>query len=502
MSRRSVSNGEKPPLPVPASAGVCRLGAGPRSFRRAAVAWLAIVAALVIGDARPASAQSVWELTPYRLQVFVATGRDPQFSPDFNARLISDLLARADAVVGAPWEITVVAAPADLGRRAAADVESVDLESLPKESLQYDKVTLLAVVPLATGYEVSARELDVHTQTWSPPARETAWQAGKLRDAAFRALSRSFAPLTRIASVDTENKLVTLRLRAAALPTRDKEFTAVKPGDLFLPIVRYNDREGNPSRISAVPWTFLTVDSVLDATLECSVQTGLRTPLTGRMRGRVERLALAVVPPRRPTRLVLKPRAGTDRVLSGYDVYEQSLHSAATQLLGRTDRQGSITLAPGEPLLRLLLVKHGGLLLAKLPVVPGLQTQLDAQVADDDQRLEAEGFLAGLQDDLVDLVTRRQLLLAQAKARLAAGALDEADGLLAKLRQLRTRDEFSRELAQEQQKTFADDKAVQQQIDAMFENTQKLLGQYLDPKPIEDLTDELAKARQQPADGT
>lgn len=493
MSRPTVAISRRPPF---------GLGSIRPCVVPAFAAWLAMVLILLLVDTRPAAAQSVWELTPYRIQLLVATGRDPLFSPEFNARLRADLLTRADAVVGAPWEMTAVAAPADLGRGMIADLESVEIEALPKESLQGDKVILLAVVPLATGFDVIARELDVHTRTWSAPARQTAWQAGKLRDAAFRALCRSFAPLTRVGSVDMENDSVTLRVRAAALPTRDTEFTAVRPGDLFLPIVRYNDRDGNPKRINAVPWTFLTVDSVLEATLQCRIETGLRSPLTGRMRGRVERLALAVVPPHEPTRLVLKSRTDAERVLAGYDVYEKSLQSASTEFLGRTDREGSITLAPGEPLLRILLVKHGGLLLAKLPVVPGLEPQVDASIPDDDQRLAAEGYLTGLQDDLVDLVTRRELLLVQTRARLAAGELDEAERLLSELQRLRTRDEFSRELAQEQQKAFADDKGVQQQIDAMFESTQKLLGQYLDPKPIEELTDELAKARQQASDET
>jgi len=444
---------------------------------------------------------SVWELTPYQVQVLLVAGRSPQLTPEFNARLAADLLDRGKAVIGAPWDMTLADCPEAVRRGLLAGLESVDVQLLPEKSLACDKVMLLLVAPGESGYTVMARELDVRTQTWNAPIRAIAAQPGKLRDAAFAAICRAFAPLARISAVNTESKLVTLRLRAAGLPTRDAEFAAVAAGDLFLPVVRYNDREGNVSRINVVPWTFLTVDQAAEASLECRIHTGLRSPLTGRTRGRVERLAVGIVPPRAPTRLILRSRAESGRALCGYDVYNQAINSPETEFVGRTDREGSLMIAPGEPMLRQLLVKHGGILLARLPAVPGLQPELEAVVADDDQRLEAEGYLSGLQDELVDLVTRRQLLLIRAQARLAAGKLDEADELLREIRLLKTRDEFHRELAQEQQRVFADDPAVQRQIDAMFATTQKLLAQYLDPKPVDDLTDELAKARAEAGTG-
>ena len=241
----------------------------------------------------------------------------------------------------------------------------------------------------------------VRTRTWSSPVRMVAWQAAKLRDTAFRAMCEAFAPLAQVGAVDTANKRVTLRLRAAALPARDRDFLQVRPGDLFQPVVRYNDREGNPRRITIVPWTYLEVNDVDQASLECTLRSGLRTPLSGRLRGRVDRLALGVVVPQMPTRLILKSRVEPEQVLAGYDVYVQALDSKATKFLGRSDRRGSVTIEPDDPPLRLLVIKHGGILLARLPVVPGIHAELDALVADDEQRLEAEGYLAGLQEDQI-----------------------------------------------------------------------------------------------------
>ena len=463
---------------------------------RAALVATTILACLAV---RTAAAQSVWELTPYRVQVLLASEQSPELPAEFDALLGGELSDRSDAVVGAPWELSVAPCPDPLRHTLLAGAETIALDALPPESLEGDKVMLLTIAPLVTGYEVTARELDVHTRRWSAPVRELAWQRAKLRDAAFRAMCRAFAPLTRIVDVDSQSKSATLRVRGGALVARDPQLADVfhgAPGELFLPLVRYNDREGNPRRIVSVPWTYLSVQSTAGANVECRIETGLRTPLSGRVRGRVERLALGVVAPHSSTQLVLQSRTDPKQVLAGYDVYNQAIDSPATEWLGRTDREGCLTVAPGGTLPRLLVIKHGGILLARLPVVPGLEPTLDAQVADDDQRLEAEGYVSGLQDELIDLVTRRQLLLVRARKKLSENDLDEANALTQQLLQLKTREQFGRELAQAKEKTVTRDKAVQQQIDAMFTQVHKLLAQYLDPKPVDDLVDQLARARQ------
>ena len=456
----------------------------------ATLIWPAVIAWAPV---RPVAAQSVWELTPYRIQLIPAVGPAPELTPALQEDLSADLLLRIDALVGAPWDVTIATATPALRRAMIADVEAVAVEALLEDSLQFDKVMLLAVLPAPTGYLVAARDLDVRTRTWNTVVRVPVWQAAKLRDAAFHAVRKAFAPLAQIALSEDEG--VTLRLRAAGLPTRDESVTLVAAGDLFRPVVRYDDREGNVLRVVLTPWTFLSVQQVSGAELSCKLHTGLRSPLSGRRRGNVEQLALAVVPPRGPTRLILVSRTDPDQVLAGYDVYDQSPDSKATELLGRSDRQGGLTIRPGADPLRVLLVKHGGALLARLPLVPGLDKEISATVPNDDQRLEAEGFILGLQEDLVDLVTRREVLLAQARARLNAKELDEADTLVRQLQRLKTRDQFARELDQEKDKIYSDDAAVQRQIDSMFDSTKKLLKEHLDPKVIENLSDELARVR-------
>ncbi len=150
---------------------------------------------------------------------------------------------------------------------------------------------------------------------------------------------------------------------------------------------------------------------------------------------------------------------------------------------------------PATNPVRVLVVKSGNTLLARLPIVPGLASQLEADIANDDYRLEVEGFLAGLQEELIDLVTRREVLLARALAKLEKQDLAEADKLVRELQTLRTREDFDRQIVAERQKIYDEDPAVQRKIDRMFEGTRRLLYQYLDPAPVEKLIVQLSAAK-------
>jgi len=468
--------------------------------------------------AAPAGAQTVWELTPYRIQVILATGRDPELTPDLQADLAEDLLTQVDALVGARWDVSVSDARPALRRAMIRDIETVTVELLeedlsrgeepppegeelrqgkPPDFDSLDKAILLIVLPGPAGHRVVARELDIRTRQWSTPVSVAVWQPAKLCDAAFRALRDAFSPLAQIVAVDKEDRRrVTMRLRAAGFPSRDETLVMVRPGDVFRPVIRHNDRSGKLRAVNAIPWTFLTVEEVVQAGLTCRLHTGLRTPLSGRIRGRFEQLALGVTAPQKPTRLILRSRTDPDQVLPGYDVYSHPPDSKTTELVGRTDWEGSVVVAPGGSALRVLLVKNGAEFLARLPLVPGLEAEIAADIPNDDQRLEAEGFIAGLQEQLIDLVTRREVLLTQARKRIDERKLDEAAKLVRQLQGLESRDNFALHLAQEQKKIFSPDKLTQAKIDQMFSKTRKLVDEYLDPAAIDQLDRQLREARE------
>ena len=66
--------------------------------------------------------------------------------------------------------------------------------------------------------------------------------------------------------------------------------------------------------------------------------------------------------------------------------------------------------------MRLIYVKHGAHLLARLPMVPGLATSEEAVLPSDDKRMETEAFVKGMESTVMDLVARREILRARPPA--------------------------------------------------------------------------------------
>lgn len=456
------------------------------------LSWLAVCAGLA-GLSPPAIAQTVWELTPYRVQILWAFERAPELTPALQEDLASGLRARLEALTAPAWESTVAAASRSLRPAMIAQFHSVSEESLPKESLAFDKVMLLAVLRGPSGYLVRARELDVHTRTWNRPNQVSAGHLAKLRDATVRAVCRAFAPLARVETV--VRKAVGMRLRAASLPPRDKSLVWVRAGSVFQPVLRRNDREGKMRGVLPVPWTFLVVDQVAQAELKCTMHTGLPGPLSTRRRGRIEQLAVALIPPDRPTRLLLQSRTEPRQPLPGYDVFEQAPDGKSLSFLGRSDRRGTILIRPAEQTVRVLVVKHGGEMLARLPVVPGWPAVLAASIPNDDQRLAAEQAITEFQEMLVDLVTRRELLLARARVAIKAARFDQVETLITELHMLESREQLDRRLNQLQSRIVSNDAAVQRKIDALFADTRKILREHVPPDTIEQLRHQVSQAR-------
>ncbi len=465
------------------------------------VILLLCVVLLLICPDRAAAGETVWGLTPYRIRLLVACDETPRLTPELQADLCEDISARVDALLGAAWKFNAETAGNDLRRAIGADVfigdvPPPDFESLPpefaNELAKLDKLILLGIGSSGGELRVTVRELDIRTRRWGAAVSKPVRQLAKLRDVSLQAIFEAFAPLAIIQKV--EGKQVVLQPRAASLPLRDKSLSLIHADEVFQPILRYNDREGKPRRITAILWTFLTVEQTDTGELTCRLHSGLRTPLSGRRRGRIEQFALAVRVPKRPTTLVLQSSTGGGQLLGGYDVFAHPPDSKKTVHIGRTDRRGSVVVPPGEHPLRVLLVRNGNHTLARLPLVPGMKDTLTAAVPDDRGRLQAEGFINGLREELVDTVSRREVLIALTEARLAAGKLDEAKSLLAKLQGLPAAKRLSLSLANARKEISSSDPTVQARINALFDDTKKLLDQHLDDKPVESLERKLRAA--------
>ncbi|MCO6455687.1 MAG: hypothetical protein J5I93_10370, partial [Pirellulaceae bacterium] len=324
--------------------------------------WL-VLAGLALGmAAERACGQEAWEYSPYRLQVLRAVAPAPQLPPKLVERVMRTIQLRSDAVAGAAWRLEINSAPQRLDHDINHALDKIDFYQLtgfpepdpdsdassssarrkreaaedgeagPDEPdqldegealLTNDKVYLLGLSFELNRYVVRIREFDCATRLWSPTLRREIAQVELLEEAAFDTLLAAFTPMVRIE--DAEEKTATTRLRAGNLIVSDESIANVRLGDVLLPVIRRNNRYGDPllGGIEAIPWTFLTVEQRDGALLSCQVHSGIRRPISGRNSVRTQRYGLLARPQGTTTELVLMSKDEPPRPMIGYDVYSK-----------------------------------------------------------------------------------------------------------------------------------------------------------------------------------
>jgi hypothetical protein len=302
----------------------------------------------------------------------------------------------------------------------------------------------------------------------------------------------AFAPLVRIERVDG-NKAIT-RLRAGGLLAgADDSPAAINAGELLQPVIRRNDRHGEPRAggTQRLPYTFLAVESRDGFRVHCDIHSGVRNAISARS-GRTERLALRVRPDARGTRIRLLSRSTPATPLVDYEVLVRPPEEKADpKLLGLSNFDGAVELPFEDQKIQLVYVRHGEQMLARVPIVPGLVREQIITLNDDDLRLLAESYFLAMQNNVMDLVARREVLAARIRLRIENKDITSAQQMLTELRTLSSRADLLRQVEQQQNAYSSEDKNVQAKVDKMFVELRKLLAKHLDPKLIDDLSAEL-----------
>ncbi len=443
--------------------------------------WLLALAAAA-GSVAPGTARAAtsWESDPYRVRCVLLVPWRPQNPWPAEQYLRRGLLQQADAVVGAAWQLEVV--PAQDALQTLAPEQELPWDRLPGIWDEQDKIFLLGLSWQPGGYRLWCREVDVLSRRWGPVRRAQCPSLRLLPRTAFDLLVRCFRPLTRIDTAKRKTALV--QLRAGTRPWRDPAADPLGPGALLLPVIRYDDRDGNPRQIRVVPWTCLRVQRREGPLAHCQVFSGLRSPLSRRRRGRTHMIAMLVRPLPRRTVLQVVSNDRFRTPLEGYEVLAYGPDDPKTTTLGWTDHRGQLELPPGDRL-RLLLIRSGYQVLARIPLVPGLEARIEAPVPNDDQRLTTESFLIALQQEVIDVVIQRQILIRRIEKRLAQGDVKTAEALLQRLIRLPGRDEFESRINRHRQSLDTTDRWLQARTDRLFRDTLTLVARYLDVRPVE-----------------
>ncbi|NLF71166.1 MAG: hypothetical protein GX575_19215 [Candidatus Anammoximicrobium sp.] len=459
----------------------------------------AVSLSLACGFPGAVRAQATWEYSAYSIKVWIALDPAAELTTGLAERITAAIAQRSWVVAGATWQVQVVPCPAALAWAAACHPDLVTAEAVQAADLdvlkQDDKLFLLSVRDDLTGLTITARELDCRTRRWQPAVTRHVTQPARVPDEAFAALLEAFVPFGRIES--SKGKQAIVRVRAAGLIVGDSSPARLAEHAVLLPIIRRNDRLGEPLANGIYPatWTFLTVTGRKGLQLECQVHSGMTSPLGGRSSTRTVRLALRAKPRLEATELEIQTHGDAPLPLGGYEIYSKPPDSEDAELLGVTDWRGRIRVERKPNPLQILYVRNGGRLLARLPVVSGLEPLVTAQVPDDDPRLFAEGYVKGLQNRVMDLVARRELYTARFRRLLQKKEFDQAKTLLEEFRALETRSDLTRQLDQQEQRARSPDRRVQAKIDQLFTDTRQLLLKFLDPRTSNQLADELLRAQ-------
>jgi len=401
-------------------------------------------------------APTAWEMLPYRIQVLTAVESSPSLPPKFEQELPADLVARTPAIVGGAWRLEAGAAPAELRHRLLNSLSNLTAEELPAAAKKGDKVILLGIATGDNGYIVRARELDLTTGLWNTTTTRIVRQAASVKQEALWCLISAFAPQARIEKV--EDKIVTLKLRAAALTRREGNLSLFIPGTVFRPVLVKSDARGTMQAGPAESITSTYLIPTEGKTTSSPFTTRLETGLSGTVIPDYHpirlRLALGVSPSRDSTKIKLVAE-GSAAPLEGYEVAAQEPEAAgkpgAILSLGRSGADGIVEFPSSTATVRTLLIRHGEEVLARLPLVPGLAQEVTITLADDRPRLAIESALSSIQDNLVDLVARREVLVNRIKAATKENNTAAADKLKDQLRKLPTVEQPLAELAKQQQ---------------------------------------------------
>ena len=217
----------------------------------------------------PAAArgQAAWEYSPYQIQVWIAAEAQPQLPPQVQSELALKLVSRAETVCPAVWNLAVEPAPATIrgALPAGLNLPAERLKALAPDVLKSDKLIVVRLSPGSLGWEVVAREFDCRAWQWGPVAERSASCAAELPLAIWDAVVEAFVPLARIESV--EGTGVVARLRAGGLVVRANSPALIDKGRILQPIVRRNDRSGQPiakTGIQSLAWTLMGVESRAD----------------------------------------------------------------------------------------------------------------------------------------------------------------------------------------------------------------------------------------------
>lgn len=390
-----------------------------------------LVAVAPVGTARGAPAPPATGgigQEPYRIEAHVNVLPATRIDARGREVLLATWRTLVQRFVGAPWELTI----AEEGSAdPATPLEAFRAEDFAPPPADRDKVWMIRVDRDGAGYALSGREFDVLCNRLGPIRRLSVPVVADLPRALLEFTVDLFCPTAEI--VGQSGGGATLNVRGAGLEPASPVGRVVASGTVFLPI-RIVTTPEKKSRYLTILYTYLRVSSVSGSEAQCSIQTGVRDPLTRRFTSRNRLVALGAKPGDQPTRLRFVTR-GDRAPAAGYVLTARGLPHGVAREVGTTDREGRIVLEPGfaSGLVALRLLAGSVEPMVELPLMPGASSnELTIPFEPLPATVTLETQLDSLRDAVIDLVAIRARLEGRMKAREQG---EDWDGLAATLKE-------------------------------------------------------------------
>ena len=499
---------------------------------RFALPLLCAIAAFFGSCQHTSAADSVeaWEYSPYRISVWLAYDLS---DPRINSRVINDIKKQVPLIAYSEepcaWRVEVkdaAQAYRDPILNRLADFEFSDEEKTSSDVKKGDKIIMLGIKVKNRKITLMAREWDCPTEVWGPYVEHEVYSSELVPRGAYHTMVQAFVPVARLLQVEKKSGRAVPRAGGLTQCPGYVPFTfqttnadgetedvteyrfALKPnytspvwmgiGDVFVPVMRRALRKKvDGKRISVVmtmdiEWTYALTESLDEndgePSLGVTIYSAKRAPMGGATGRRTERILRKVKPQSTTTTLLLTNRKDPPEPLAGYEIFSVRPGYKASDLLGKTDWAGSFKVDQHEEYpLRVLYVRSGKRVLARLPMVPGYYPESSQKMFNDDIRIRAEGAVRGFENNLLDLIARRQTLKIQTEMALGKKDFKRAKSLIDDFAALKTGKDFAIEVASESRKFASKDPREQKKIDYLFSEINRLVAQKLKPSELSDL---------------
>ena len=259
----------------------------------------------------------------------------------------------------------------------------------------------------------------------------------------------------------------------------------IKKSDLFLPVIRRTDRDGNLRGLEALQFTFLTVDEQTNAEVRAAIQSTGRNPLGQRKSRKAKKLALVIRPPQNSTTLKLLSKEKQPIPMEGFTIKEVPMGAPRTVTgdpIGRSDYRGEFEVMPSASGMRILIISRGGRNLMKLPIVPGLYDSVETTLPNDEVRLYSQGVFKGFQTELLGLIIQRQYVRSNLDDALKEKLVKDSTKFYEELKNLETLEKFRERLssAVDELNAKTSDRREREYIDRQLQALKGLIAKKID----------------------